>query len=417
MHTLQTIRAMLNTHQPGWGLPQVFYTDAAIFQHELHAIWQREWIFAGLSCELQKPGSHFVVDVARASVIICRGEDGQIRAFHNTCRHRGSRICLHERGASRNLTCPYHQWTYTTRGKLLFARDMGADFDKSRFGLKPVPLQNVAGYLFICLAEGEANPPDFSAFAQEVAPYLMPHGLQDAKVAYEATIIERANWKLVLENNRECYHCKGSHPELLRTIAEVEDTRDPRCSPTYRAKAQQDEARWQAQGLPYRLTKSPSCNDGKHGWQIVRVPMNRGLSFTMGGAPACQRLMGTLPDFDVGSVRLLHFPNTWNHALGDHAIAFRVLPVNATTTALTTKWLVHKDAVEGVDYALDDLTAVWQATNDQDRTLAENSQRGIASLGYQPGPYSAEMEAGVLAFIDWYTGKMRAHASVQTAAS
>jgi len=220
---------------------------------------------------------------------------------------------------------------------------------------------------------------------------------------HESTIIERANWKLVLENNRECYHCKGSHPELLRTMAEVEDINDPRCSPKYKEKAGQDEARWQAQGLPYPLIKSDA------GWQIVRVPMAKGLSFTLNGMPASQRLMGVLPDFDVGSVRLLHFPNTWNHALGDHAIAFRVLPLDATTTALTTKWLVHKEAEAGVDYDLENLIKVWQATNNQDRTLAENNQRGIASLGYQPGPYSVEMEAGVLTFIEWYLGKMRQH--------
>jgi len=403
MKTIETFPLARNlAHvKRGCGLPQSFYTDDAIFQAELRAIWQREWIFAGLSCELEQAGSRFVLDVAQASVIVCKGEDGQIRAFHNTCRHRGSRICLEERAHSRNLVCPYHQWTYASNGELLFARDMGNSFDKHQFSLKPVHLESVAGYLFICLAD---EAPDFTDFTSAVAPYLLPHGLSDAKVVHESTIIEQANWKLVLENNRECYHCKGSHPELLRTIAEVEDTNDPRCSPNYRQKAHQDEARWQAQGLPYPLIK----NDA--GWQIVRVPMAKGLSFTLNGTPASQRLMGALPDFDVGSVRLLHFPNTWNHAMGDHAIAFRVLPVDATTTALTTKWLVHKEAQAGVDYDLENLIKVWQATNDQDRTLAENNQRGIASLGYQPGPYSVEMEAGVLAFIDWYLGKMRQHA-------
>jgi Rieske 2Fe-2S family protein len=163
-----------------------------------------------------------------------------------------------------------------------------------------------------------------------------------------------------------------------------------------------DEQRWVTQDLPYKLKK-----DTDSGWQIVRVPMARGLSFTMDGQPASSLLMGDLPDFDVGSVRLLHFPNTWNHALGDHALAFRVLPLDAQRTAVTTKWMVHKDAIEGVDYDLEKLTKVWLATNDQDRTLAENNQLGINSPSYRPGPYSQYFEYGVLAFVDWYLAAMR----------
>ena len=87
----------------------------------------------------------------------------------------------------------------------------------------------------------------------------------------------------------------------------------------------------------------------------------------MDGQIASKKLMGDLPDFDVGSVRLLHFPNTWNHALGDHAISFSVLPIGPNKTAVTTKWLVHKDAVEGQDYDLDNLLKVWLATNQQDK--------------------------------------------------
>jgi Rieske 2Fe-2S family protein len=389
---------LLDAHRAGFSLAQPFYTDPDVFHAELKAIWQREWLFAGLTCELPKPGSWFKLDVANASVVVTRDQTGTIRAFHNTCRHRGSRLCTATSGTSRNFTCPYHQWTYAGSGELIFARDMGPDFDKSQFSLHPVHVRELAGYLFVSLAD---HPPSFDEFADCVAPYLLPHRFADARVVAESTLVERANWKLVIENNRECYHCRAGHPELLRTIADIEDTNDPKCSPAFREKALRDEARWAQQGLPYRLATHPQ------GWQVVRVPMARGQSFTTSGQPASKRLMGELPDFDVGSARLLHFPNTWNHALGDHAIAFRVTPIGPQTTEVTTKWLVHKDAVEGVDYSLDDLTAVWKATNDQDRTLAENNQLGINTPGYQPGPYSPEFEVGVLAFIDWYLRAMR----------
>ncbi|MDE1949014.1 MAG: aromatic ring-hydroxylating dioxygenase subunit alpha [Burkholderiales bacterium] len=276
---------------------------------------------------------------------------------------------------------------------------MGPGFDKTRHSLHPVQVREVAGYLFISLA---ADPPPFDEFADAIRPYLAPHDLANARIAFESTLIDKTNWKLLIENNRECYHCAAGHPELTRTIADVEDTSDPRCSPSYRERALRDEARWKTQGLPHRLQRS------EQGWQIVRVPSFKGVSFTLSGEPASKRLMGSLPDFDVGSARLLHFPNTWNHSLGDHTIAFRVLPIDARTTALRTQWLVHKDAVEGVDYDLKTLTEVWLATNLQDQALAEHNQQGVDSPAFVPGPYSPGAEEGVAAFIDWYLGEMRA---------
>lgn len=391
--------ALLDKHQRGFGLAREFYADQDLFEVELEAIWYGQWLLAGVSCEIAAPGQWIKVDVGRASVVIMRGEDGALRGFHNTCRHRGSRICREDKGKSRNLVCPYHQWTYASTGELLFARDMGSSFDKGEHGLRPVHVREVSGYVFMSLAQA---PAPFEEFEQVVRPYLAPHGLAQAKVAHESKLIERGNWKLVLENNRECYHCKVSHPELLKTIAEVEDLEDPKCSPGFREKSRQDTERWDRQGLPHKLYRA-------HGWQIVRVPMTKGVSFTMDGAPASRRVMGTLPDLDVGSTRLVSFPSSWNHALGDHAIVFQVLPLDAQTTQVTTKWLVHRDAVEGVDYDLTNLVQVWNATNLEDRTLVENNQAGILSPSYQPGPYSQEMEFGVIAFIDWYLGEMKSY--------
>lgn len=393
----ENVEQLLHDYRSGYSLGQRFYKDQEVFDAEIQAIWLQKWLFAGLACEIKELGAWFKVDIGNASAIVIRSMDGQIRGFHNTCRHRGSRICLAEKGRSRNLTCPYHQWTYDSQGALLFAREMSHEFDKSLHGLKPLHVENISGYIFVSFAD---EPESFEDFKAVTAPYLGPHALSEAKVAFESTIIEKANWKLVVENNRECYHCRVGHPELLRTISEVEDTSDPKCDPTFVVKSRQDEQRWHAQNLPFKLSNATP------GWQIVRVPMSNGLSFTMDGQPASSRLMGELPDFDVGSVRLLHFPNTWNHALGDHAIAFRVTPIDAQTTAVTTKWLVHADAVEGVDYDLDNLTKVWLATNDQDRTLAENNQLGINSPAYQPGPFSQQNEYGVMAFIDWYKNSM-----------
>jgi Rieske 2Fe-2S family protein len=104
---------------------------------------------------------------------------------------------------------------------------------------------------------------------------------------------------------------------------------------------------------------------------------------------------------------LFHFPSIWLHVLEDHACTFQVLPLGPQETQLTTKWLVHKDAVEGVDYDREELTRVWRATNDQDRRVVQDNQRGINSPAYEPGPYAPEDEAGVDQFADWYCCAMR----------
>jgi Rieske 2Fe-2S family protein len=130
-------------------------------------------------------------------------------------------------------------------------------------------------------------------------------------------------------------------------------------------------------------------------------------SYTMSGKRAVQRqLSDDISINRIGTMLLFHYPTTWNHLLGDHAISFRVLPLSANETAVTTKWLVHKDAVEGVDYNLEELTHVWTETNDQDRRIVEENAFGIHSPAYEPGPYSSLHEGGVMQFFEWYSNFM-----------
>ncbi len=179
---------------PNFSLGQKFYTDPDFYKLDLEHIWYREWVFVGHDCELPKAGSYITVQIGDYPVIVVRDSQGGIRAFHNTCRHRGSRICTAEKGTAARLVCPYHQWTYDLDGKLLFARQVGPDFKPADFGLKTVHCETVAGYIYICVAD---EAPDFNAFRATVEPYLAPHQIKDAKIAFESTIIEKGNWKLV----------------------------------------------------------------------------------------------------------------------------------------------------------------------------------------------------------------------------
>lgn len=206
---------LLSRRRPGHALEQPFYTSPELYQLDLDTIWYREWLFAIPACQLVKTGSYATLKIGAYNIVIVKGRDGEIRAFHNACRHRGSIVCKARDGQVAKLVCPYHQWTYDLDGKLVWANNMGPDFDPGQHGLRDVALRNLNGLIYICLAE---NPPDFDNFARQAAPYLAVHDLSEAKVAHSSSIIEKGNWKLVWENNRECYHCSGNHPALCRSF-------------------------------------------------------------------------------------------------------------------------------------------------------------------------------------------------------
>jgi Rieske 2Fe-2S family protein len=399
MLSQEDIHAQIAARKRNFSLSRELYCDPGVYQTDLEEVFYREWLFAVPACELAKPGAYATMQVGAYPVVVIRGADNRIRAFHNVCRHRGQRLCSKVSGSTPKLVCPYHQWTYDLDGKLLFARDMGDDFDPSKFGLKKVHCVDLGGVVYICLAD---VPPPIADLAKTAMSYLAPSGLSDAKIAFSSTIIEKGNWKLVIENNRECYHCGGSHPSLCRTYSD-----NPRMTAMYGPDEAGDNImdhwrRCEAAGLPSRFVHHPAFQ-----WRLARIPLlNDAESFTMSTKAAVARRMGRMPFNDAGSLLMYHYPNTWNHFLADHAITFRILPISPTETEVTTNWLVHKDAVEGVDYDLKTLTEVWLATNDEDRQVVEENQKGILSPAYEPGPYSVLQEEGVIQFIDWYCDLM-----------
>lgn len=396
----QAANRMLAERDQNLSLPQAFYNDPFLFRIDMEEIFMKEWLFVGMTCEIPKAGAYMTVQVGQNPVLVVRDRDGEVRAFHNVCRHRGSRICTAAKGKVANLTCPYHQWTYDLKGNLIFAgTDMGDSFDKSLHGLRPVHCRTAGGFIYICLAE---EAPQIDRYLEALDAYMEPYDMENTKVAAEVTLEENANWKLVIENNRECYHCAGSHPELLRTLLEWDDTNDPRATQEFKDHYRRQAAEWDREGIPHKHFEDGLRN------RIVRMPLKEGTqAMTMDGKPACKKTMGRIQNRELGSMRILHLPNSWNHMQSDHAIVFQVQPISAQKTLVTTKWLVHKDAVEGEDYDVERLRHVWDATNRQDRELAEQNQWGINSSGYQPGPYSQTYEFGVINFLNWYSDAMQ----------
>jgi len=393
------LSALLDARRPWHSLPQPFYNDPAVYQADLDLIWSRGWIFVASSAELPKPETLLTVQIGAASVLLARAKDGKVRAFHNSCRHRGSRLCASHKASAPKIVCPYHQWTYDLDGKLLWAREMGEDFSAQDHGLRAVHCCEIQGMIYVCLAETAA---DMAPLEAQAARYLAPHAPANLKVAFQSRIVEKANWKLVLENNRECYHCSGNHPALCVTFPDDPNligADDSSSSNMGLAHVQ----RCEDAGLPSKYVISPDER-----WRLVRIPfIGKGVSYTLDGKAASAKRLGSVPFDDAGSCLFFHYPNSWNHYLSDQVLNFRVLPIGPEETEVQTTWLVRKDAVEGVDYDLKRLTEVWIATNDEDRQIVEENQQGINSPGYVPGPYSQIQEGGVNQFIDWYCRTLR----------
>jgi Rieske 2Fe-2S family protein len=392
-------------YRPGSSLPRQFYSEPTVYQADIERVWRRGWLFAGHSCEIPKPGDFFTLSLDTDSLVIIRGEDGQAHGLHNVCRHRGSLICTGTAGHAHRLVCPYHQWTYGTDGKLLACRGMQPDLNKAEFGLRSFHTREVEGLIYFTLAE---EPLDFAPAEKLIGAAARPQGMARAKVAKAVDYLVRANWKLVWENNRECFHCNINHPQYIRANFDHYNADDTNSAIKSQldAAVRRSQAKWDAAGLgPTRdesgMTRFPDAE--RNIWfSANRTPLVDGyVSESMDGKQV-STLMGDYEDAQVGTLRMRSLPNFWNHSSCDHAVSTRLLPAGPQATAIRVLWLVHQDALEGRDYQLDKLMPFWQLTSEQDWEICERQQSGVNSSAYLPGPYSTFKEYNVDSFVRWY---------------
>lgn len=410
-HHRSHIDRLIDERRPGYCLDAPFYLSDEFYAEDIEAVFASTWIFAATAAEMPEPGDFVTLDIGSYSVIIIRDDDENIRAHHNVCRHRGARLLTEAAGSLGNIVCSYHQWTYSPEGDLMSAGVQAPDFDRSCFSLRSVNVEVVAGLVFICLG---TPPEDFAEVADRIAPYIGPHALEQTKVAAQVDLIEHANWKLVMENNRECYHCEAGHPELtctfFPTYGYAPEDIPKRLKPAYQRFLAAEERlaeNSRRNNLPTALIEELSGRPT--GFRIERAALDgKGESYTMDGSAASAKLLGDLDTPELGRLSMHTQPNAWFHFMGDHAVTFSLVPLGPDKTLVRSTWLVHEDAVEGVDYDLENLTAVWTKTNEQDAALCARAHRGISSPAYLPGPY-APTENDLEEFCTWYIERLKAH--------
>jgi phenylpropionate dioxygenase-like ring-hydroxylating dioxygenase large terminal subunit len=402
-----TLEALVARQKPGFSLEQPFYGDEEIFKLDLERIVAKQWLYVDHASRLPNTGDYLLFPVGDEEIIIARDEAGEINAFFNVCRHRGSRICLEEHGNALRLACPYHAWTWSLSGDLVAARRMPEGFDKADYPLHRCHVRVFDGMIFINLAEGE--PTDFDIIIKTLDPFVSHFAIGRTKIVHRETYPTHGNWKLAVENFRECYHCAPAHPEytMVNAYVNANDRKDDAYTPTVEAWNEKTAAMGHPTG---RLRNSTDLPEQPHG--ASRRPIREGfLTLSEDGRPVAP-LLGDIKEFDGGECMVIFGPLFYLYCANDHITTFRFTPVNGQLTDVVLTWLVREDAAAG-DYDVDRLKWMWDVTTIQDTTIIGDNQTGVNSSRYTPGPYS-EREGGTTGFIKWYLSQISPDANRPT---
>jgi Rieske 2Fe-2S family protein len=386
--------------QPGQAIASYFYRSHLVYQKELTELVFRSWLYACHVSEIPEAGDYQLLNIGEESIIVVRQANGEIHALMNICRHRGARVCEESSGNRKTFVCPYHGWVYNTDGTLKAAREMEVldGFDLSRHGLKRVSATVFMGLVFINCNPEAAN---FHRPLNNIAEPLGAYDLENARVAHQQTYKVNANWKLVLENYLECYHCATSH----RAYARMHTLKDRDCNvePIVQAMLDRTEEVTGVKGMGKEYERIYLDADGfgacvYHG----RYGLYDGyLTGSEDGQPVAP-LMGRIQGYDGGAGDFQMGPLSFMLNYPDHCVLYRFIPRGLTATDMQVVWYVNGDAREGVDYDRDKLTWLWHNTTLEDEYIITRNSEGVNSHFFDPGPYHPEFEATLQQFVSWY---------------
>ncbi|WP_329223739.1 aromatic ring-hydroxylating dioxygenase subunit alpha [Streptomyces sp. NBC_01485] len=358
-------------------LPGEYYTDPEIFRQEQEHVFESMWFCAVRSGDLGRPGAFRTVQVGRESVVITRNRTGELRAFLNVCRHRGARLCTEESGeVRRSLQCPYHAWTYDLDGKLIAAPNLikMPDVDRVEYGLIKVALREWLGYAWVCLAD---EPPSFEdtvlhaaverlGDAAAIDHYGTEHLALGRRIVYDV----KANWKLIVENFMECYHCATIHPELTDVLPEFAD----------------------GYAAQYYVG-----HGAEFGAEI------RG--FTVDGSEGFDRLPAVSEDQDRRYYAITVKPSVFVNLVPDHVILHRMFPLAEDRTVVECDWLYAPEVVaSGADVSKS--VELFHRVNAQDFEACERTQPAMSSRAYRRGGVLVPNEHHIGIFHEWLVEKL-----------
>ncbi len=352
-------------------LPRDHYLTPAAFEREKERVFFSQWFCVGREEEVPNPGDYLLLDVAGESLLLVRSREGALHAHYNVCRHRGSQLVLgvdpkpHAAGSktgpsgnfSSGIKCPYHAWTYNLDGALRTAPylEEGDQFCKEDLPLHPAAVSTWSGFVFLKLSpkEGGTLEQQLGGAPERVKRYPLAELRIARRIRYEVA----ANWKVLLENYNECYHCGPVHPELCKVV------------PAFRQKGGMD-LDWD-RGVPHR----------EGAW-----------TFTMSGTTTRRPFAGLNEDELVRHKGELMYPNFMLSLSAEHAAMFTLWPHDFGRTTVLCDFLFHPSEMARADFDPADAVEFWDITNRQDWVICESVQRGMASRVFQQGFY-APMES------------------------
>ncbi|WP_394621531.1 aromatic ring-hydroxylating dioxygenase subunit alpha [Lentzea sp. JNUCC 0626] len=354
-----------------------YYTDPAIFAREQAFIFEKMWFCAVKSSDLPNPGDFRTVEVGRESVLIARDRKGALNAFLNVCRHRGARICVEEAGSvKRAFQCPYHAWTYALDGNLIAAPNLTSmpDVDRVEYGLSKVHLREWLGYVWVNLAD---EPPSFeddvlSAVTERLGTLDAIDGyeIDQLSVGRRITYDVKANWKLIIENFMECYHCATIHPELTEVLPEFAD----------------------GYAAQYYVGHGAEFGDEIKG-------------FTVDGSEGFEKLSALQEERDRKYYAITIKPQVFINLVPDHVILHRMYPMAADRTIVECDWLYAKEVVDtGRDVSRS--VELFHRVNEQDFEACERCQPAMASRAYAHGGVLVPSEHHIGGFHAWLVQKL-----------
>jgi Rieske 2Fe-2S family protein len=349
------------------GLPAAWYSDPAHYERELNAFWYAGWVAVAREEEIAAAGDWRVARIGTQSLIVLRAEDLQVKAFHNTCRHRGSILCTEEQGtfARKRIVCPYHAWTYDLGGKLIATprRMETPDFDPQRFPLYEVAVKTWGGFVFVCL---ERNAPAFEPPAR-----YGHYGLDKLRIGKRIVTDVQANWKLLAENFSECFHCPPVHPELCRVVTAYQDAGAWGLKPSARAEYQAGAATLTLDGSS-RLEPFAGLNEEEK--QTLYIPE-------------------------------MVLPNLFLNIQPDYVNSHLMFPTGPQSVRIVYDWLFEPRHLPLSPDDLAHYVALWDITNRQDARNCEWQQEGMRSREFRHGHYVPQ-EFDCHRFAQWVRGRL-----------